>query len=137
MDMCRVSKNSEYYGNEAVLQSLMFISPQMFLETSNTVTRKSERLRYSWCESKRVSVRTWYAFLSTYIRMNFYEVPFNFDTAHNKRGKPSKPVIPPAPVLQVNTVLKYKTGAGRTSVYLNLNLCSRSTSRCTSCACIL
>lgn len=57
----------------------------------------SERLRYSWCESKRVSVRTWYAFLSTYDRMNFYEVPFNFDAAHTKRGKPSKPVIPAFP----------------------------------------
>ena len=26
--------------------------------------------------------------------MNFYKVPFNFDTAHTERGKPSKPVIP-------------------------------------------
>lgn len=56
--------------------------------------RASEWLRYSWCESERVSVRTEYAFLSTYEWTPFNEVTFNFDTAHIERGKPSKPVIP-------------------------------------------
>jgi|GEM_PF-3260028 len=58
--------------------------------TSNTVSdirctdaafASCNKLRSSECESKRVSVRTWYAILSTYMWFCFYEVRTNFDTA--------------------------------------------------------
>ena len=44
--------------------------------------------------------------------MNFYEVPFNFDTAHMKRGKPSKPVIPPAAIFEGFQKLRLGEGQG-------------------------
>lgn len=59
-----------------------------------SVAWASVKLRYSRCEPERVSVRAWYVFLSTYIRIDFNEVLLTFGTARTKRGKPSKPVIP-------------------------------------------
>jgi hypothetical protein len=47
------------------LESLVYITTRISRDKKHGGAH-SERLRYSWCEPKRVSVRAWYAFLSTY-----------------------------------------------------------------------
>ena len=91
---------------------------------SYDAARGSVKLRECRCESERVSVRTWYAFLSTYCRIDFNEVPLTFDTAHMKRGKPSKPGIP----LLFSNVFENKRGS-MSYRYLNSRSISRFVSR--------